>query len=414
MKKSVPSTRQSRPIDRRDFLRASAVAAAAAFTPRWLWAADLPQDIRITRVVAFDLPLRRIKYIGKNSRLDDHGDTTTNRLVRLYTNGGFEGLGYWAGEKDAFAAILGKNLYDYFTPGQTAITGPLSRATMSVWDLAGHVLQQPVYRLLGANGPEHVPVYDGSIYFSDLLPAHAGRWADRFREEIDDGLRRGYRSFKIKIGRGAKWMPAEEGYARDKAVITLIRRHVGPGIQLEVDSNNGYDLERTKRLLTELPDAQLAFVEEMFPEDIAQDLALKAFIAENRLETLVADGESQQSPETFRPFIEARAIDICQGDMNYFGLEGVLGEAAIAGPCGARVAPHNWGSLIGFYLMLHIGRAITNFYSAENDPLQSDVLIADGYAITNGLATVSDAPGFGLKLDEAKFAALRPTLDLRA
>jgi L-alanine-DL-glutamate epimerase-like enolase superfamily enzyme len=60
---------------------------------------------------------------------------------------------------------------------------------------------------------------------------------------------------------------------------------------------------------------------------------------------------------------------------------------------------------VGFYLGLHVGRAITNFYMAEHDPLSNDVLIADGYAIKDGTSSVPDTPGFGLRIDEEKFAS---------
>jgi L-alanine-DL-glutamate epimerase-like enolase superfamily enzyme len=40
--------------------------------------------------------------------------------------------------------------------------------------------------------------------------------------------------------------------------------------------------------------------------------------------------------------------------------------------------------------------------------------VADGYAIKGGFATVPDAPGFGLRIDEAKFAAgIKPLFDLK-
>jgi L-alanine-DL-glutamate epimerase-like enolase superfamily enzyme len=64
--------------------------------------------------------------------------------------------------------------------------------------------------------------------------------------------------------------------------------------------------------------------------------------------------------------------------------------------------------------MLHVGRAVTNFYHAENDPLDSDVLVADGYAIKGGLATVPETPGFGLRLNPERFAAtIKPKADLK-
>ena len=74
----------------------------------------------------------------------------------------------------------------------------------------------------------------------------------------------------------------------------------------------------------------------------------------------------------------------------------------MARPRGILIAPHNWGSLLGFYLQLHVGMAVPNFYRAENDPLTTDVLIAEGYRIRDGLCSVPDAPGFGhgLSLDD--------------
>jgi hypothetical protein len=76
-------------MHRRAFL---AVAGAAALG-RAVRAADSPKDVRITRAVGFDLPLTRSKVAGKNARLDVHGDTATDRMVRLYTNAGIEAVG---------------------------------------------------------------------------------------------------------------------------------------------------------------------------------------------------------------------------------------------------------------------------------------------------------------------------------
>ena len=401
-------------LTRREFLATSAGLAASALWPRWACAADLPRDIKITRIVGFDLASKRIKTAGKNSRLDVHGERASDRMVRLFTNAGLEGLGNCRANEAALASLLGKNPFDSFQREETAMKCPLGAGTMPLWDLVGNALRKPVFKLLGGQGPLKVPVYDGSIYFADLLPQYADHWQDRFKEEIDLGFQRGHRGFKIKIGRGAKWMPAEEGYERDKAVLNTIRQHAGPEILLGVDANNGYDLARTKRLLDDLPDINLAFLEEMFPEQVDSYLDLKAFLAQHKLKALIADGETQSTLEPFKPFMEAKAIDVFQGDMNHFGLEGILTEAAWARPHGLRVGPHNWGSLIGFYMMLHVGRAITNFYRAENDPLDTDVLIADGCIIQDGLARVPDAPGFGLKIDEARFAAaIKPRFDLK-
>jgi L-alanine-DL-glutamate epimerase-like enolase superfamily enzyme len=389
-------------VRRREFLAVTGTVIANGWLPRWCWAEGIPRDIRITRIVGFDLTSRRPKMVGKNSRLDVHGDAATDRMVRIHTNAGLEGIGNCRAAEAELASLLGKRLLDFYDAAAPRMSA-LGNGTMPLWDLAGKALGKPVYELLGGRGPERVKVYDGSIYFADLLPENAARPLDRFKEEIDMGLRAGHRAFKIKIGRGAKWMEAQAGYQRDVDVLKTIRTHAGADILLGVDANNGYDLEGTKRLLSELPDFRFAFVEEMFQESVDECLALKAYIRKHDWSTLVADGETQSDLAAFRPFIESQSMDVLQGDMNHFGFEGILAEAAAAEPAGIRVAPHNWGSFIGFTMQLHVARAIPNFYMAEHDPLANDVIIAEGYEIKEGMCSVPAAPGFGLAIDEPKF-----------
>jgi len=387
---------------RREFLKAAGAAMAA---PAWAWAKETPRDIKITRIVEFDLVSERNKVAGKNSRKGVHGKRAGDRMVRLFTNAGIEGIGNCRATKEALGQLLGKNPFDFYQSAEKKMTGPLDAGTMPLWDLAGKVLGKPVYELLGAEGPKRVGVYDGSIYFADLLEEYTEAPMDRFKEEIDMGLALGHRAFKVKIGRGAKWMPWKGGYARDVQVLKTIRKHAGPKIIIGIDANNGYDLTGTKQLLEEIGDLNIAFAEEMFEEEVDKCLEFKRFIREHGWKTLLADGETQGDIEAYKPYIEAEAVDVFQGDMNRFGFEGILTVAAWCKPKGLMVAPHNWGSLVGYYMQLHVGRAITNFYRAEHDPLSNSVLIAKGYKIRNGYATVPKAPGFGLKINEKNFAA---------
>jgi L-alanine-DL-glutamate epimerase-like enolase superfamily enzyme len=384
-------------MKRREFLAGLALARAVL-------GEDVP-DVRITRVVGFDLVSQRLKVAGKNARLDVHGDRATDRMLRIYTNASLDGIGNCRADENAAAQLIGKNPFELYLRDERRFAGPLGAGTMPLWDLLGKIVKKPAYELLGGAGPEKVPVYDGSMYFADLLPQYADRWQERIREEIDMGLAIGHRAFKIKIGRGSKWMLREAGDARDVEVVKLIRRHAGKEVLLGVDANNGYNVAGAKRFLENVADARLAFVEELFPETVDDCLALKKFIKEQGWETLLADGETQAELEAFKPFIARQAIDIYQGDMNHFGIDGILTEAAWAAEQKLRVAPHNWGSLGGYYQQLHVGRAITNFYRAEHDPLSNRVLVADGYERKEGLATVPKSPGFGLAIDDKAFAS---------
>jgi D-galactarolactone cycloisomerase len=411
-------------IDRRDFLRLSAAALGTAALSRVALADVVPQDVKIVRIIAFDLPTKRVKYVGKNARLDDHGDHGHDRVVRLITNTGVEGFGVCHANEKTLQALLNQN-------PATIKPGALGTQTAPLWDLRGQLTGKPVYELLIESTPQlseaklrisaddkrdkTIQVYDGSIYFSDLLDRYKNNWQDRFKEEVDDFLARGHRACKVKIGRGAKWMPRDEGDARDIEVLKIIRDHAGKEVAIAVDANNGYgDIARVTKLLDALPDYNFDWLEEMFPEEVEKDLALKAEIKKRNLKTLVADGETQPDVKPLIPMMDAGAIDLFQLDINGEGCEGLIEEAALAAPKGGRLAPHSWGTLLGFYAQLHVARAIPNFYSGEQDPLTSDAVIADGYKIQNGRCSVPNAPGFGLKLRPESLANIKPAFDLKA
>jgi L-alanine-DL-glutamate epimerase-like enolase superfamily enzyme len=397
-------------MHRRQFLKS---VAASVLLGRIARAESLPPDLKITRIVSFDLHTRRAKFVGKNAVRGDHGQNSRDRMARLYTNMGVEGVGRCWRDKEALAPLLGKNPFRDFDLATRKMPGPLGSRTMVLWDLAGKILKRPVYALLGGKGPDKVPVYDGSIYFSDLLPQYTTKWQDRFKEEIDMGMQAGHRAFKIKIGRGKKWMDRDAGDARDVEVVETIRKHAGDDVRLGVDANNGYDLAIAKRFLERTAEFHLDFIEEPFPEQVAQCLELKAFFAEQGWKTMLADGEGTNDVEAYRPFVNAKALDMLQGDMYGLGIEGILAEAAMAEPQGILVAPHNWSSLLSLFMQVHVGLVIPNFYRAEYDPVHSDVLTYDGYKIMDGFCSVPDAPGFGLAFDESRFGHVSVNFDLK-
>lgn len=387
---------------RREFL---ATAGAALAASRLGWAADLPRDVTITRVVSFELECTRPKHIGKNAYRHDHGTKAHDRIVRIYTDAGVDGFATsWAGANEC-AAMLGKSPFDFFDPAQRRARGPFGRYTSPLWDLAGKLLGKPVYELLGGSVRERVPAYDGSIYFTDLRPEFLHNWRDEFRREIEASQARGHRAFKVKIGRGKLWMVREDGLRRDIEVAGMMRRIVGADATLALDANDGYDWADAKRFLEQVGDARFAFVEEICSDDSPGALtAVKELIRSHGWKTLIADGENKRRPAQMKPWLEAGAVDILQGDMNLFGFEDILAEAELARPYGAVIAPHNWGSLIGYYLQLHVGKAVENFLMAEEDPMSSPALIADGFELEEGASSVPATPGLGLALDESALA----------
>ena len=361
----------------------------------------IPDDVRITRIIKMNIPTYRPKYVGKNSRIDDHTDQSIERAIRVYTSNGLDGIGVHWGDEAALQPLIGKSLSEWYDAEANAVTID-NRGTTAFWDILGKHYEKPVWQLLGEAQRELVPQYDGTIYFQDLIPEYADNYMDQFKKEFDMGQEMGHNFFKMKVGRGHRWMEKEAGYVRDIQVLAACREYIGPDIRIGVDANNGLDLEQTKQMLKDLPDFDFEFMEEMFPEEVALDKELHDFIKEGGWDTLVADFESQKEVEAFRPFMEAGCIDVLQGDMNQFGVEGILAEAALAKPFGGRVAPHNWGSLLGYYIQLHLGKVIENWYCAEHDALTTPAITPMGFEMSDGMTTVTDEPGLGLKINEEK------------
>lgn len=386
-------------LTRRSFIVRSALAASGSLILPLGCKESVPDDVMITRIVRMNIPLYRPKYVGKNSQIDDHTDKSIERAIRVYTSNGLSGIGVHWGTEEELQLLLGKTLAEWYD-GQINQVTIGNRGTTAFWDLLGKHYQKPVWQLLGDPVREKVPQYDGTIYFQDLIPDYADNYMDQFKKEFDMGMEQGHNFFKMKVGRGFKWMEKEEGYRRDIEVLSACRDYIGPDIKIGVDANNGLDMEQSKQMLRDLPEFNFQFMEEMFPEDVALDTEFHDFIEEGGWQTLVADFESQKEVEAFRPFMEAGCIDVLQGDMNQFGVEGILAEASLAEPYGGRVAPHNWGSLLGYYIQLHLGKVIPNWYYAEHDNLSTPALIPNGYMMSDGYTTVTENPGLGLDIDE--------------
>jgi L-alanine-DL-glutamate epimerase-like enolase superfamily enzyme len=319
-------------------------------------------------------------------------------MLRIETDAGIEGIGPANGgfsEKSA-RRMLGTDPLRYYDSG-TALSSPLGRRDTALWDLVGKLLEAPVWKLLGGMGPEWVPAYDGSFYFSDLDPAHAGRGISRILEEIDQSLAAGHRSFKLKVGRGFRWMEPEAGLRRDVEVVRAVRTHIGPELRLVVDANDGYNPAMARRFLEE-SDAGLLFMEELFPENVEEDLALREWLRARGSSTMIADGESIYHPRVYRPFIAARALDVLQSNIHAFGLEKMAALSRATVPAGMSLAPNNFGSFLGFYLEVILGRGIPNLLLAEEDPSENEILDVEGFEFRDGHRRAPDVPGCGWRV----------------
>ncbi|NLD74896.1 MAG: hypothetical protein GX649_19525, partial [Chloroflexi bacterium] len=359
---------------------------------------DLPNE-RIVRIERGTLVGRRPRCCMYNGRMvgpdyiQGHGDTVRDPLVRLVTSGGAEGIGHSRLSREGAEALVGRSLNDLFRlpDGCTEAGRPVD---LPLWDLAARMAGLPLYRLLGGRGSREVEVYDGSIYIDDVGKSDEEAVAI-YREEVAVGQAHGFRHFKVKVGRGAYWMPTEEGLARDALVIHTVREAAGPDARVLIDANMGNTVNTAIDLLRRTREDRVYWFEEPFYEDRPANERLKAFLREEGLDTLVADGE-YHPPDYFFDLVREGLIDVVQHDLRAWGLSWWIATAHRIEPWGARCGPHCWGSLVERYTHAHFAASIPHYALLETSPVEMPGLIEEGWAWQGGRLVVPDAPGIGL------------------
>jgi D-galactarolactone cycloisomerase len=359
-------------------------------------------DIKITGVVGFTHTTYRKKFIGRNAKKDVHGAQATEPAIRIFTDHDFDGVGFGGVTPAQAHGIIGKTVAEIWDP-KLGARSALGRADHALYDLVGKALGRPAWSLMGGGGPAWVPVYDTTLYFSDLLPEYAQQGIGRLLQEFEEGLLQGFTAFKVKVGRGARWMDAESGLARDVELVRQLARAAPPGVKLMADANDQFGLENACRFLGAVGE-HLWVLEEPFPESVELGRALRTWMMSNGIKTLLADGESQHDPDALLALARAGGADVLQPDIRALGLslQWRLGQDLSNLP-GVHLAPHSWASYLGTFKMLQLARGIDCVMTCEIDRMTSDLFDDSTWVLDNGCVYVPDEPGCGLVLREDVF-----------
>lgn len=257
---------------------------------------------------------------------------------------------------------------------------------IAVWDLIGKIHRLPLYRLLGGSR-DRVASYISEINLAedDTIDALSGR--------IDDYLRRGVSTVKIKIG--------HDSFERDLERMEAARRLLGPR-RLLVDLNQKWSAAEAAQHAAEIDRLQLGWVEEPMPaHDLAGHVALK-----RRMDTPIALGESMHSRQQILNYLSAGAVDYVQADVAFVG--GVTEWhkiAHLAAGFGKPVAPH-----FMMEISLHLLCGVQNAFLLEDvvgGSLTSMGLLQEPIETRNGIGIPSARPGHGIVFDEAALAPHR-------
>jgi L-alanine-DL-glutamate epimerase-like enolase superfamily enzyme len=374
-------------VDRRRLLRA-ATAAGLALAARPAAAnvgtSRRVSTLRITRILLQPAPGRRLTPVAPNAYAPYRGYGATDPVLRVRTAQRLEGIGCYWGPPEALGPLLGLDPFDLFEWDGDAVRGPaephaglldrLAGADVALFDLLGKAIGRPIADLLGRRVRESVAVYDSSLYMEDLLtpPQREGlAYLDGPPPEDPTemvarkgvwllGRPGGVRTFKIKVGR-AKWTESfDAALARDVAVVAAVRRAVGDGATLFVDGNNGYRQHPSAAEFALATAGEDVFaMEEMFGEELAAGAReVKRRLRAAGVATKLADGETHPGGIPSALLAERFTgsggsgeplYDIDQPDMNTTGYTRLMAVARACAGHGLTVAPHNFGSKLGFY-----------------------------------------------------------------
>jgi L-rhamnonate dehydratase len=261
------------------------------------------------------------------------------------------------------------------------VLNAISCVDLALWDLLGKQRQEPVYAMLGGAVRDELLFYATGArpdiaktlgFIGGKLPLHHGPW------EGDDGL-------KMNI-----------------ELLAEMRARVGSDFWLSYDCWMSLDLDYAIRLARAANEYNLKWIEEaLLPDDYWGYAELKRNAPPGML---VTTGEHEATKLGFRMLIEMECADILQPDVGWCGgITELMKIAKMADSRGILVVPH--GSSVYSY---HFSITQPNSPFAEFLMMapQADVvipmfspLLLDEPVPQNGRMKLTDAPGFGVRLN---------------
>ena len=244
---------------------------------------------------------------------------------------------------------------------------------IALWDLAGKIAGQPLFRMWGA--------------VTDRVEAYgSGGWANYAVDDIiaEGGFYTGHgcRYYKMKIH--------DPDPRANRARVEAVKKAVGDDVRLMVDVNQKLDVLGNIRQARLLADLDLVWYEEPV---LADDLAACAEVAA-RIDIPVATGENNYTRFEFRDLIERRAArylmpDICRAN----GFSETLKIGRLAAAHQIAVSPH-----VVHELSLQVAGALSNGFLVEWIDWVPDDLFAQMPVMDHGDFLIPDRPGHGMTL----------------
>jgi|TARA_B100001179_G_scaffold220861_1_gene195771 L-alanine-DL-glutamate epimerase-like enolase superfamily enzyme len=260
---------------------------------------------------------------------------------------------------------------------------PLSFAIAAVdtalWDLRGHSLGEPLWRLLGGNNPK-VKAYAGNIDLN--FPV------EKLLEGASHSLENGHRSVKMRLGK--------PNLMDDVTRVAAMREHLDDAVELMADANEAWRVDQAVQALNELQPFGLVWLEEpITPDDYAGYRHLRQLG-----KIPLASGENLHTVAEFVQLIGAQGVDFPEPDMSTCG--GITPFMKIAHLAEANNLPVISHGVHDVHI--HLLAACPNAAYLEMHAFGLEKYMAEPLIVVDGYATAPDRPGHGIDFDLAGMA----------
>jgi L-alanine-DL-glutamate epimerase-like enolase superfamily enzyme len=305
------------------------------------------------------------------------------------------------------------------SPGGIAAKA-IAGVELALWDIKAKALGVPVYELFGGPLRERQLVYWSHCGTSrarnhELIGAPPLRTMDDISRLGEEVVRRGFRALKTNIVYPGE--PARVHFAgfgggpgtTDQTVTTemvshiatllgTFRRAVGPDVGLALDLNFNFKPEAARRICQALGPVGMMWVE----MDMYDERALRE--VKDASPAPICSGENLYGIRGYRPYFEARAMDVVMIDVPWNGFAQSHRVAHLAESYELNIAPHNYYSHLSTLHSLHLCATVPNVRIMEidiDDVPWKDELVDHPPVVENGHALIPTRPGWGADLVEA-------------
>lgn len=279
---------------------------------------------------------------------------------------------------------------------------------LALWDLAGKVTGEPVWRMMGGRA-KAVPLYASSGVLRDV--GALVDTAQRFEAE-------GFAAMKVRFNAVDD---SPNAWRNDIKRLEAVRAATDAQFALMVDCNQGWRMPWDTRQSWTLKDAaqvaaELERLGIYWMEEPLHRADHQGMAALRQMTTVrIAGGEMTRELYEFRDIIEKRALDVLQPDVALVGgLTGARRVALMAREANLTFTPHSWTNGIGVLANAHLTAGVGDAPWLEwpYDPpewslARRDFILGAPLAATAGVLHLSDAPGLGIELDEDRLAKTR-------